>query len=142
MAEVPLSDRHDLFIHKLHQCAIVFDFNDPTTDVLGKQIKATTLAEMLEWITTQRGVITEQVYPEVVAMVSLVLSALSSIAHAVATVCRQFVSLDSAACKSYRRRLRSRRGRTSTRTRLAASPDRLRILSPFRRESRLQHQYR
>lgn len=55
---------------KLHQCAVVFDFNDPSTAMAGKQIKATTLAEMLEWITTQRGVITETIYPEVVAMVS------------------------------------------------------------------------
>jgi serine/threonine-protein phosphatase 2A regulatory subunit B' len=47
----------------------VFDFNDASTEIGGKQIKAATLAEMLEWITTQRGVITESVYPEVVAMV-------------------------------------------------------------------------
>ena len=47
----------------------MFDFNDVSTDIGGKQIKAATLAEMLEWITTQRGVITESVYPEVVAMV-------------------------------------------------------------------------
>mgnify|MGYP001558149754 FL=1 len=48
----------------------MFDFNDASTEIGGKQIKAATLAEMLEWITTQRGVITESVYPEVVAMVS------------------------------------------------------------------------
>jgi hypothetical protein len=35
----------------------------------GKQVKAQTLHEMLEYITTQRGVITEQIYPEVVNMV-------------------------------------------------------------------------
>lgn len=67
--EVPAPERHDLFLQKLHQCAVVFDFNDVSTDIGGKQIKAATLAEMLEWITTQRGVITESVYPEVVAMV-------------------------------------------------------------------------
>lgn len=37
----------------------------------GKQVKAQTLHEMLEYITTQRGVITEQIYPEVVNMVRL-----------------------------------------------------------------------
>lgn len=36
----------------------------------GKQVKAQTLHEMLEYITTQRGVITEQIYLEVVNMVS------------------------------------------------------------------------
>ncbi|KAM0756299.1 protein phosphatase 2A regulatory B subunit [Meredithblackwellia eburnea MCA 4105] len=66
--EVPVPERHDLFLQKLHQCAVVFDFNDASTEIGGKQIKAQTLAEMLEWITTQRGVITESVYPEVVAM--------------------------------------------------------------------------
>lgn len=35
----------------------------------GKQIKAQTLHEMLEYITQNRGVVTEQIYPEVVTMV-------------------------------------------------------------------------
>ncbi|GAA6013184.1 hypothetical protein JCM11491_005208 [Sporobolomyces phaffii] len=66
--EVPVVERHDLFLQKLHQCAVVFDFNDAATELGGKQIKAQTLAEMLDWITTQRGVITESIYPEVVNM--------------------------------------------------------------------------
>lgn len=48
----------------------MFDFNDASTDLKDKQIKAQTLHEMLDYITTQRGVITESVYPEVVTMVS------------------------------------------------------------------------
>lgn len=75
--EVAVSERQDLFLQKLHQCSVVFDFNDASTEIGGKQIKASTLTEMLEWITTQRGVITESVYPEVVAMVSLFSSSLS-----------------------------------------------------------------
>lgn len=67
--EVPFNDRHELFLQKLRQCAVVFDFNDASTELAGKQIKSNTLQEMLEWITTQRGVITEAVYPEVVSMV-------------------------------------------------------------------------
>ena len=62
-------ERHDLFLQKLHQCSQVFDFNDASADVANKQIKSQTLAEMLDWITTQRGVVTESVYPEVVHMV-------------------------------------------------------------------------
>lgn len=53
---------------------MIFDFNDASTDLAGKQIKANTLTEMLEWITSQRGVITEAVYPEVVNMASLILA--------------------------------------------------------------------
>lgn len=63
-------ERHELFVQKLHQCAHVFDFNDASADVGSKQIKSQTLAEMLDWITTQRGVITENIYPEVVHMAS------------------------------------------------------------------------
>lgn len=48
---------------------MLFDFNDASAELKGKQIKAQTLHEMLEYITTQRGVITENVYPEVVNMV-------------------------------------------------------------------------
>ncbi|KAF5315977.1 hypothetical protein D9611_004633 [Ephemerocybe angulata] len=67
-SETPPSDRPQLFIKKLAQCRVLFDFNDASSELKGKQIKAQTLHEMLEYITTQRGVITEHVYPEVVNM--------------------------------------------------------------------------
>lgn len=66
--ETPPSERPQLFIKKLHQCRVLFDFNDASAELKGKQIKAQTLHEMLEYITTQRAVITENVYPEVVSM--------------------------------------------------------------------------
>lgn len=69
--ETPPSERPQLFLKKLHQCRVLFDFNDASAELKGKQIKAQTLHEMLEYITTQRGVITEGIYPEVVNMVSL-----------------------------------------------------------------------
>ena len=69
LAETPPTERPQLFIKKLNQCRVVFDFNDPSAELQGKQIKAQTLHEMLEYITTQRGVITEAIYPEVVKMV-------------------------------------------------------------------------
>jgi serine/threonine-protein phosphatase 2A regulatory subunit B' len=68
--EVGPGERPELFIRKLHQCAVLFDFNDASAELKGKQIKAQTLHEMLEYITTHRGVITENVYPEVVSMFS------------------------------------------------------------------------
>lgn len=70
--EVVQGDRAELFVRKLRQCGVVFDFNDASSDLKGKQIKAQTLHEMLDYITGQRGVITEAVYPEVVNMVSSV----------------------------------------------------------------------
>lgn len=66
--EVVPADRPELFVRKLRQCGVIFDFNDASSDLKGKQIKAQTLHEMLDYITSQRGVITEQIYPEVVTM--------------------------------------------------------------------------
>ncbi|EIM90124.1 protein phosphatase 2A regulatory B subunit [Stereum hirsutum FP-91666 SS1] len=66
--ETPPAERPQLFIKKLNQCHVLFDFNDASSELKGKQIKAQTLHEMLEYITTQRSVITENVYPEVVKM--------------------------------------------------------------------------
>jgi len=71
--ETPPSERPQLFLKKLHQCRVLFDFNDASAELKGKQVKAQTLHEMLEYITTQRGVITENVYPEVVGMVSIII---------------------------------------------------------------------
>ncbi|KAG1754484.1 phosphatase 2A regulatory B subunit-domain-containing protein [Suillus lakei] len=67
-SDTPLTERSLLFIKKLNQCRVLFDFNDASAELKGKQIKAQTLHEMLEYITTQRNVITENIYPEVVNM--------------------------------------------------------------------------
>ena len=62
-------DRGDLFIKKLQQCVVVFDFHDTLSDLKGKEIKRQALQELVEYITNNRGVITENVYPEVMNMV-------------------------------------------------------------------------
>ncbi|KAG5727635.1 Serine/threonine-protein phosphatase 2A 56 kDa regulatory subunit delta isoform [Termitomyces sp. T112] len=69
--ETAPNERPQLFLKKLHQCRVLFDFNDASAELKGKQIKAQTLHEMLEYITTQRGVITENIYPEVVNMFAI-----------------------------------------------------------------------
>ncbi|CAG8717899.1 13679_t:CDS:2, partial [Ambispora leptoticha] len=69
--EVPLDKRQDLFLKKLGQCAVIFDFNDASAELKGKEIKRATLTELLEYITTTRGVITEPIYPEVVSMFAI-----------------------------------------------------------------------
>ncbi|WFD42466.1 serine/threonine-protein phosphatase 2A 56 kDa regulatory subunit delta isoform [Malassezia psittaci] len=66
--DVPPTERTDLFVRKLRQCSVVFDFNDPSLELRGKHIKAQALQEMFEYITTQRGAITEPIYPEMVNM--------------------------------------------------------------------------
>ena len=61
----------NLFLRKLQQCCIVFDFvTDPLSDLKWKEVKRGALNEMVEYITHNRGVITEPIYPEAVHMVS------------------------------------------------------------------------
>ncbi|CAG8513415.1 9853_t:CDS:2, partial [Acaulospora colombiana] len=69
--EVSPDKRQDLFLRKLHQCSVIFDFNDASADLKGKEIKRSTLTELLDYITTNRGVITEPIYPEVVSMFAI-----------------------------------------------------------------------
>ena len=43
---------------------------DPVSDLRGKEVKRGTLNELVEYITAERGVLMEPVYPEIVRMVS------------------------------------------------------------------------
>ncbi|KAG5456120.1 MAG: phosphatase 2A regulatory B subunit-domain-containing protein [Olpidium bornovanus] len=67
--DVPATERQDLCLKKLAQCSVIFDFNDALSDLKGKEIKRMALTEMVEYITNNRGVITEPIYPEVITMV-------------------------------------------------------------------------
>jgi len=42
---------------------------DPMADLKGKEIKRSTLNELVEYITAGRGVLTEPIYPETIKMV-------------------------------------------------------------------------
>ncbi|KAL4915640.1 protein phosphatase 2A regulatory B subunit [Aspergillus aurantiobrunneus] len=66
--EVPPNRRQDLFMQKIDQCNIIFDFNDPTADMKSKEIKRLALHELLDYIANNRSVITEPMYPRVVEM--------------------------------------------------------------------------
>ncbi|XP_002129687.2 serine/threonine-protein phosphatase 2A 56 kDa regulatory subunit gamma isoform isoform X1 [Ciona intestinalis] len=63
------NDVESLFTRKLQQCCVVFDFiTDPLSDLKWKEIKRGALNEMVEYVTHNRGVITEPIYPEAVHM--------------------------------------------------------------------------
>ncbi|KAL1959389.1 hypothetical protein VTO42DRAFT_2192 [Malbranchea cinnamomea] len=66
--EVPPNRRQDLFMQKIDQCNIIFDFNDPTSDMKSKEIKRLALHELLDYVANNRSVITEPMYPRVVDM--------------------------------------------------------------------------
>lgn len=69
--EVPPSERQDLFLKKLVQCQLLFDFSDPSSDLKNKEIKRQELQEMLEYIATIRGAVTDAIYPDVIRMFSM-----------------------------------------------------------------------
>ncbi len=69
--DVPPAEHEDLFVRKLRQCCIAFDFLDPVADLKGKEIKRGALNELVDYITANRGVLTEPVYPEIIQMVSV-----------------------------------------------------------------------
>ncbi|QVM11647.1 Serine/threonine-protein phosphatase 2A 56 kDa regulatory subunit delta isoform, variant 3 [Coccidioides posadasii str. Silveira] len=66
--EVPPNRRQDLFMQKIEQCNIIFDFNDPTGDMKSKEIKRLALHELLDYVANNRSVITDPMYPKVVEM--------------------------------------------------------------------------
>lgn len=68
-ADTPQNEQQELFIKKLQQCCVVFDFMDPVTDLKSKEIKRACLNELVDYITATRNVLTEPVYPEIVRMV-------------------------------------------------------------------------
>ncbi|KAJ3333699.1 Serine/threonine-protein phosphatase 2A 56 kDa regulatory subunit delta isoform [Blyttiomyces sp. JEL0837] len=69
--DVGASERQELLIKKIGQCNVIFDFNDALSDLKGKEIKRQTLTELVEYISNNRGVITEPIYPEVIGMFSI-----------------------------------------------------------------------
>ncbi|MEQ2252308.1 Serine/threonine-protein phosphatase 2A 56 kDa regulatory subunit gamma isoform, partial [Ilyodon furcidens] len=70
--DVPPAEQEKLFIQKLRQCCVLFDFvSDPLSDLKWKEVKRAALSEMVEYITHNRNVITEPIYPEVVHVFSV-----------------------------------------------------------------------
>lgn len=63
-------EQEELFIRKLRQCCVSFDFMDPVSDLKGKEIKRAALNDLSTYITHGRGVLTEAVYPEIIRMVN------------------------------------------------------------------------
>ncbi|KAJ8309564.1 hypothetical protein KUTeg_014438 [Tegillarca granosa] len=64
------AEQQDLFIKKLQQCCVVFDFMDPVSDLKSKEVKRACLNELVDYITATRSVLSEPVYPEVVRMIA------------------------------------------------------------------------
>eukprot|EP00096_Caligus_rogercresseyi_P005334 TRINITY_DN205_c1_g1_i1.p1 TRINITY_DN205_c1_g1~~TRINITY_DN205_c1_g1_i1.p1 ORF type:complete len:602 (-),score=228.99 TRINITY_DN205_c1_g1_i1:914-2719(-) len=69
--ETSPAEQEALFIQKIKQCQVLFDFSsDPLSDLKWKEVKRATLNEMTEYVRNSEGVLTEAVYPEIVLMFS------------------------------------------------------------------------
>ncbi|KAG7233247.1 hypothetical protein INR49_007326 [Caranx melampygus] len=72
LKDAPPVDREELFVQKLRQCCVLFDFvSDPLSDLKYKEVKRAGLNEMVEYITHNSDVVTESIYPEAVIMFSV-----------------------------------------------------------------------
>ncbi|CAM4852570.1 unnamed protein product [Rotaria socialis] len=70
LKETTADQQEKLFVAKLKQCCVVFDFADCVSDLKSKEIKRACLNEIVDYITVTRNCLTENVYPEVITMVS------------------------------------------------------------------------
>ncbi|CAJ0954609.1 unnamed protein product, partial [Mesorhabditis belari] len=68
--DTPPAEQTALVVQKLIQCQRIFDFYDPVAQLKSKEIKRAALNELIDHITTVKGAIVEQIYPEVIKMVS------------------------------------------------------------------------
>lgn len=69
VADAPSAEKPELFTQKLQQCCMLFDFLDTVTDLKSKEIKRATLNELVDYVSTNRGVLVEHAYPEITDMV-------------------------------------------------------------------------
>jgi hypothetical protein len=68
--DAPTGEQQELFIKKLKQCCVIFDFMDPVADLKSKEIKRACLNEIVDYISVTKSCLGEPVYPEIIAMVS------------------------------------------------------------------------
>ncbi|KAF4082530.1 hypothetical protein AMELA_G00152570 [Ameiurus melas] len=68
--DTPSTEQQELFVQKLQQCCVLFDFFDSVTDLKSKEVKRATLNELVEYVSTSRGVLVESAYPDIINMIS------------------------------------------------------------------------
>ncbi|KAG7509452.1 serine serine/threonine-protein phosphatase 2A 56 kDa regulatory subunit alpha isoform isoform X1 [Solea senegalensis] len=69
LKDAPSTEQQELFSQKLQQCCVLFDFFDSVTDLKSKEIKRATLNELVDYVSTNRGVLVETTYPEITNMI-------------------------------------------------------------------------
>ncbi|XP_054819507.1 serine/threonine protein phosphatase 2A 57 kDa regulatory subunit B' beta isoform-like [Prosopis cineraria] len=69
--DVPVSERQNLFLRKLKVCCYVFDFTDTLKSAREKEIKRQSLMDLVDFIQSGSGKITEACQEEMIRMISL-----------------------------------------------------------------------
>ncbi|KAK4478676.1 hypothetical protein RD792_014169 [Penstemon davidsonii] len=69
--DVPVSERQSIFLRKLQICCFQFDFSDTMKMVREKEIKRQTLVELVDFIQSGSGKITETNQEEMIRMISM-----------------------------------------------------------------------
>ncbi|KAM9435210.1 serine/threonine-protein phosphatase 2A 56 kDa regulatory subunit alpha isoform [Clarias gariepinus] len=67
--DVPSTEQQELFVQKLQQCCVLFDF-DSLADLKSKEVKRATLNELVEYVSTSRGVLVDSAYSDIINMIS------------------------------------------------------------------------
>ncbi|EEB08524.2 protein phosphatase regulatory subunit Par1 [Schizosaccharomyces japonicus yFS275] len=70
-ADVPPNKWHSLIIEKLDQCCVIFDFNDPSSDLYGKEVKREALQDLIDLVSIRKEAFDEYIYPNIVHMFSI-----------------------------------------------------------------------
>ncbi|KAF5898634.1 serine/threonine-protein phosphatase 2A 56 kDa regulatory subunit alpha isoform [Clarias magur] len=67
--DAPSTEQQELFVQKLQQCCVLFDF-DSLADLRSKEVKRATLNELVEYVSTSRGVLVDSAYSDIINMIS------------------------------------------------------------------------
>uniref|UniRef100_A0A4W4G880 Serine/threonine protein phosphatase 2A regulatory subunit n=1 Tax=Electrophorus electricus TaxID=8005 RepID=A0A4W4G880_ELEEL len=70
LKDTPSTEQQVLFVQKLQQCCVLFDFLDSVTDLKSKEVKRATLNELVDYVSTNRGVLVDSAYPDIIHMIS------------------------------------------------------------------------
>eukprot|EP00047_Mylnosiga_fluctuans_P005283 m.239583 g.239583 ORF g.239583 m.239583 type:complete len:602 (+) comp13499_c0_seq1:51-1856(+) len=68
LKDTKAADRPDLFLRKIRQCTVVFDFEDALSHLKSKEIKRACLMELYDYIKANHNILTEAAHFEIVTM--------------------------------------------------------------------------
>ncbi|KAI3730980.1 hypothetical protein L1987_62162 [Smallanthus sonchifolius] len=71
LKDVPVSERHVLFIRKVNMCSVMFDFSDALKKVKEKEIKRQNLEELVDLVRSGSSKMNEIMQQEMVDMISV-----------------------------------------------------------------------